>query len=1212
MTRRFFFAAMSSVTLGLGGGCPLTAYPDRQIPCEPDGEPCPERQRCVDPDGDKNHHCYVVGCGDGIVDVDTEQCDDANDNELDLCVKCRAVSWATDVDAILGFGPGGSVAKGTPLGRPTTIAIDLDGNILLGSAGTNVVTRLVPGASGFNVAQFGGNGTMLGNAVIAEDDRPNEMSTAFVTSIAIDTFGSVFLGDFQDSVVRRVDAVTGLVDTIAGTGIRSSAILVEEAPPTRGTETDLDLPTSLVVDADGSLLFTENAPGGGLSERMRRFDPSTGLISVEELASLASGTIDDLVLDDAGRLHAFHREAQFVIETTDNEQVVDFFITVTTYERAGDRFVFQAPLRGIRTRREFRSLTPPEVRTDVFLPGIGPGQAHVATSDGDRFYVLMGKQVAELDLLTPEVPALRVLATVPNPVDDTGGGDILGISDAGGAANLFAFDPTDLALHDGGIFVTDPGNGVVWRFETTRDEDVDGVPGNDEVIAGILPAPASVPVSNVINDVAIGFARESDGRVGVGASDDCGAANLLDAESIEFYLAFPDLHRVLFSNCNGAPGILAGTGEPGFSGDNGLAENARLDTPTAFLRIDRPRPDGTLDDAFYIADRNNDRIRRLFLENVDLVPAQTCTVDGQCDAGVVCRKADGAAPDDEGVCAKPSLLIATFPVGVDLLRPSGLAMDDTRALLIADSGNHRVLRHDLETGETTTIFGTGVAGFNGDDGTPTTTQLHEPTSVVYLPLALISTLAELNGDPLPVQLSGGLVVVTERAGHRVRGAFIPPVPGFPEVLTLAGDGTPGDDDAPDDGTAGRLNLPRSVMFSIPDVEQQQLSFFVVDGIDRIRELTLRVDLDLATLGLSTGLSTREGRAGLSRNDGGRETAAFRTPSALAFLDERRQLVVDRATGRLRLAVEVADAAGGEVVTTVAGLPEGAVPPVNGSGRPSTPAVSAITSSPLRDPTDIAVQLDVEPPVAWITEASTDLRTPRGLRRVQLHDVQDPATWTTDILEVPDLVRPAALAIQAGDLFVADEGAHAVFRVDAATGGAEVVAGRPGVRGDAGDGRAAIEALLNGPAGVAIQDDALLIADTGNNRVRRVHLAPSGDGLIGPFLGDGDPASGGEGQPASAFPVLAPRGIAIDEAGNVVVAASNVVRFVQAGRRGVAEATDDVRTIYGKAPRVAFPDSATRCLDDVVFAPAIPGRARRIVTVDACLGLVIPLIATSGP
>jgi hypothetical protein len=541
------------------------------------------------------------------------------------------------------------------------------------------------------------------------------------------------------------------------------------------------------------------------------------------------------------------------------------------------------------------------------------------------------------------------------------------------------------------------------------------------------------------------------------------------------------------------------------------------------------------------------------------------------------------------LCGQQGFVIEPFmteALGLPLRQPSGLAVDDRYRLLIADSGNHRILRHDLSTGQTTVVFGTGVAGFDGDDGAAVTTQLNEPTSIVYVPLSLVGSVAEL-----PFQFSGGLLLVTERAGHRVRAAFLEPsLPGFPQVMTLAGDGTPGDDDDPADGRRGRVRSPRSVMFSFPDAQTQRLRFLTIDAIDRIREVAVTFNLSLANVGLTSGLTTLQGRGGPSRDDGAfADTGLFRTPTAMAFLDADRFLVIDRATGRLRLA-----SLSSQSVRTVAGTPEGEEPQ-------ERRAIAALTSAPLRDPTDLAIQLDVEPPAVWIADAREG-----ALRRFQLTDLEDPNTWTTDVVSVAGLVRPAGLTIDAGSLFVADEGAHAVWRVDPSTLEAVVVAGTPGTRGDAGDDGIAREALLNEPSGLAVRGDAMLIADTGNSRVRMVRQLSSSEATITPFLGDGDRASGGEGAPASAFPVLTPRGIDIDAQGNVIVAAGNVVRFVEAARTALAQPDDAVSTIYGRAPRDTFPEAATRCIDDVVFAPARPGERPRIYAVDACTGLIVPL------
>ena len=92
------------------------------------------------------------------------------------------------------------------------------------------------------------------------------------------------------------------------------------------------------------------------------------------------------------------------------------------------------------------------------------------------------------------------------------------------------------------------------------------------------------------------------------------------------------------------------------------------------------------------------------------------------------------------------------------------------------------------------------------------------------------------------------------------------------------------------------------------------------------------------------------------------------------------------------------------------------------------------------------------------------------------------------------------------VYVTEAGNHRVVRITGA-GVLEVVAGA-GVAGDSGDGGAAGSALLFRPEGLTWMGDTLYIADTGNNRIRRVVggtiEAYAGIGASG-FAGDGDAA-----------------------------------------------------------------------------------------------------------
>lgn len=107
-----------------------------------------------------------------------------------------------------------------------------------------------------------------------------------------------------------------------------------------------------------------------------------------------------------------------------------------------------------------------------------------------------------------------------------------------------------------------------------------------------------------------------------------------------------------------------------------------------------------------------------------------------------------------------------------------------------------------------------------------------------------------------------------------------------------------------------------------------------------------------------------------------------------------------------------------------------------------------------------------------------------------------------------LTAPAGITPLAGGAFlIADSGDSCIRRVNA-DGSIQNVAGGAGA-GLAGDGGAAVGAKLNGPRDIiAMPGGAFLIADTGNHRVRR--LSPGGiittiAGTTQGFSGDGGPA-----------------------------------------------------------------------------------------------------------
>jgi sugar lactone lactonase YvrE len=147
-----------------------------------------------------------------------------------------------------------------------------------------------------------------------------------------------------------------------------------------------------------------------------------------------------------------------------------------------------------------------------------------------------------------------------------------------------------------------------------------------------------------------------------------------------------------------------------------------------------------------------------------------------------------------------------------------------------------------------------------------------------------------------------------------------------------------------------------------------------------------------------------------------------------------------------------------------------------------------------------------------------------------------------------LNEPLAIAFDAGgDLFILDSLNNRVRKVDS-RGNTSTVAGSgpvgAGKGGFAGDNRPAAQALLNQPAGMALDGmNNVYVADSENHRVRKI----GPNGVITTFAGTGITGASGDGGLATAAHLTTPYGLALDAEGDLYVAdlAENVVRKILA-------------------------------------------------------------------
>jgi uncharacterized repeat protein (TIGR01451 family) len=129
-----------------------------------------------------------------------------------------------------------------------------------------------------------------------------------------------------------------------------------------------------------------------------------------------------------------------------------------------------------------------------------------------------------------------------------------------------------------------------------------------------------------------------------------------------------------------------------------------------------------------------------------------------------------------------------------------------------------------------------------------------------------------------------------------------------------------------------------------------------------------------------------------------------------------------------------------------------------------------------------------------------------------------------------LFYPEGVAVDvSGALLIADTNNYRIRKVTA--GIISTVAG-VGQRGFLGDGQLAVFALLSAPSSVTVDASGnILIADTGNSRIRRV----TPDGVIQTIAGNGTQGPAVDGGPATAAAIAYPNGVAADASGNIFIA-----------------------------------------------------------------------------
>ncbi|MBT3010992.1 MAG: hypothetical protein KME41_04630 [Candidatus Thiodiazotropha sp. (ex Lucina pensylvanica)] len=223
----------------------------------------------------------------------------------------------------------------------------------------------------------------------------------------------------------------------------------------------------------------------------------------------------------------------------------------------------------------------------------------------------------------------------------------------------------------------------------------------------------------------------------------------VDAEG-NVYITESDNNRVTKISPSGLRTIIAGNGLSGFSGDGGPAVNARLDSP-ADVSLG-------INGEIYIADQRNDRIRMIDQSGIISTVAGNGIAgysgDEELAVNASLNSPSAVVMDSDGMMyiadagnhrirrVSPDGVISTYAgndsrgfsgdggaaIGASLNGPSAISVDQNGYLYIVDRLNQRIRKVGSQ-GIITTVAGTGVRGFSGDGGIGTEAQLDSPSAI---------------------------------------------------------------------------------------------------------------------------------------------------------------------------------------------------------------------------------------------------------------------------------------------------------------------------------------------------------------------------------------------------------------------------------------------------------------------------------------------------
>ena len=685
------------------------------------------------------------------------------------------------ISTIAGNGTGGYAGDGGPaisaeLSAPMGVALDSAGNIYFADNG-NAVIRKISASTGIITTIVGD-----GNWGFSGDGGPaTSAELSYDTNLAIDSAGNLYIADKYNMRIRKVSAATGIITTVAGNG---TAGYSGDGGP--ATSAKLDWPFGVAVDAVGNLYIADLD-----NNVIRKVTASTGFITTiagngtagysGDSGAATSAKLNgpyDVAFDAAGNLYISDSNNHVIRKVAAGTGIISTVAGNGTQGYSGDG--------GPAVNAE---LGPPwDITTDA------SGNVYIADYGNDAIRAV-GSSVTEPLTTSPTIAwtaptsipygtplsgtQLDATASVPGTFSYTpASGTVLS---AGVQALSLLFTPND-TVHYNPVMATVPLTvavvtpSITWSqpapiiygtaLSATQLNATSNVAGTFSYSpsTGTVPAPglqtlsvtftptdsvdystaistvtltvSAVPGPGIITTVAGNGYNGYTGDDGLAISAEVSAPGGVVADSSgNLYIA--SYGSSVVRKVEASTGIIttiAGNGIAGYSGDGGLATNAKLNQPCG-LAIDAA---GNI----YIADTGNSRIRK--------VTASTGIITTVAGNGTFGYTGDGGAATSAEVS-----LVET------------LTVDAAGNLYIPDEDNNVVRKVAASTGIITTVAGTGATGYSGDGGPAVSAKLYHTASVALDASGNLYIVDGSNNVIRKVTVASG--VITTIAGNGTAG-----------------------------------------------------------------------------------------------------------------------------------------------------------------------------------------------------------------------------------------------------------------------------------------------------------------------------------------------------------------------------------------------------------------------------------------------------------